>query len=213
MKHSKGDAMSEYHKIVTVYERDPETKFKKLIDGKWACPEFEYLANNEWEWTEKVDGTNVRIIWDSMGTVKLGGKTDNAQLHVGLVEWMHTKFYSGALSRALNGPAVLYGEGYGPKIQSGGIYRQDMAVILFDVWCGGVWLKREDVQDIANKLEVEAVPVVGRGSLHDAVGLVRGGLKSQWGDFIAEGLVMRPSVELLDRRGNRVITKVKAKDF
>ncbi len=33
------------------------------------------------------------------------------------------------------------------------------------------------------------------------------------GDFEAEGIVARPDVELLDRRGKRVITKIKAVDF
>ena len=56
--------MREYHKITTVFDRDPENKFKTLIDGQFSKPEFEYLANNEWDFTEKVDGTNIRIIWD-----------------------------------------------------------------------------------------------------------------------------------------------------
>ena len=29
----------------------------------------------------------------------------------------------------------------------------------------------------------------------------------------AEGLVMRPAIELLDKRGRRIITKIKHKDF
>jgi len=30
---------------------------------------------------------------------------------------------------------------------------------------------------------------------------------------MAEGLVMRPMVDLLDRRGRRILAKIKAKDF
>jgi hypothetical protein len=41
----------------------------------------------------------------------------------------------------------------------------------------------------------------------------RGGLKSQWGDFEAEGIVARPKVDLFDRGGNRIICKIKGKDF
>ena len=36
--------MKEYHKIQTVYERDPATNLKKVIIGKFALPVFEYLA-------------------------------------------------------------------------------------------------------------------------------------------------------------------------
>jgi hypothetical protein len=41
----------------------------------------------------------------------------------------------------------------------------------------------------------------------------RTGFKSQWGDFIAEGIVARPVVELKSRNGDRIITKIKYKDF
>ena len=51
--------MKEYHKIQTVYLRDPENRMKTLIEGAWAKPEFETLQNAKWTWTEKVDGTNI----------------------------------------------------------------------------------------------------------------------------------------------------------
>ena len=71
--------MKEYHKIQTVFKRDPETKYKTLVDGNWALPEFEYLKDNLWEFTEKVDGTNIRIQLDIEG-LYFRGKTDKAQI-------------------------------------------------------------------------------------------------------------------------------------
>ena len=68
--------MNPYHKIPTVYLRDPETKFKTLIEGAFATPELFYLAQNEWWWTEKVDGTNIRIMWDGVAVISFGGKRD-----------------------------------------------------------------------------------------------------------------------------------------
>ena len=44
---------------------------------------------------------------------------------------------------------TVYGEGYGAKIQSGGMYRQDQAVIVFDVRVGPWWLSDENVADVA----------------------------------------------------------------
>ena len=205
--------MREYHKIVTVWERDPANMHKTLIDGRWAEPEFSFLKDNEWVWTEKVDGTNIRVMWDG-NTVRFGGKTDAAQLYAPLTERLQQLFYAGALARIFNGPACLYGEGHGAKIQkAGGNYSPTPEFALFDVLVGDVWLERPNVEDIANKLECKIVPIVGRGSLDMAIAEVRSGMKSQWGDFISEGLVMRPAVELRDRRGNRIITKVKHKDF
>ena len=33
----------------------------KIIMGDWSRPEFELLKDLRWEWTEKVNGTNVRL--------------------------------------------------------------------------------------------------------------------------------------------------------
>jgi hypothetical protein len=49
--------MSEYHKIQTIYKRYLTNPKKPLIVGQWSEPEFEYLAGNRWQFTEKVDGT------------------------------------------------------------------------------------------------------------------------------------------------------------
>ena len=34
---------------------------KKLIEGRFRNPLVEYLKDNEWVFTEKVDGTNIRV--------------------------------------------------------------------------------------------------------------------------------------------------------
>ena len=206
--------MKEYHKIVTVFERDPNNKFKTLIDGKWAEPEFEYLKLNDWVWTEKVDGTNIRIMWDG-DRVVFGGKTDSAQLYAPLVERLQTLFYAGAMSKIFEHPACLYGEGFGAKIQKcGGNYISDgVDFCLFDVLVGDNWLERSSVLDIANRLEIQIAPVVGVGNLLDAVEITKQGIVSRWGPFISEGLVMRPKLEMKNRRGHRIITKVKHSDF
>ena len=55
--------MEKYHKIQTVYLRDPDNRYRTLLDGKFAKPEFGYLADCEWVFTEKIDGTNIRVDW------------------------------------------------------------------------------------------------------------------------------------------------------
>jgi len=54
--------MSEYPKIQSIFKRDELTH--KFL-SEFSLPEFEYLQLNIWEFTEKIDGTNIRIIWDS----------------------------------------------------------------------------------------------------------------------------------------------------
>lgn len=211
--------MKEYHKINTIFKRDMENGGKALLEGQWSCPEFEYLANNQWEFTEKVDGTNIRIMWDR-GEVRFAGKSDNAAIPAKLVNRLRERFPNDSAFRSafdFNGGVCLYGEGYGAGIQKGGLYRPDQDFVLFDVLVSSPendwWLSRDNAEDVGRKLGLTVVPVVGQGTLLDAVNRVRSGYVSVWGNFIAEGLVCRPLVDLFTRKGDRIITKIKHKDF
>ena len=82
--------MSEYHKIQTLFKRDMSNR-KTLIEGEWTLPEFEYLAGNVWVFTEKVDGTNIRVIFKD-GTVTFGGRTADAQIPAQLVTRLNERF-------------------------------------------------------------------------------------------------------------------------
>lgn len=208
--------MSEYHKIQSIFKRDMTSKRKTLIEGDWTLPEFEYLANNVWVFTEKVDGTNIRVIFKD-GGVTFGGRTEDAQIPAQLVTRLNERFLPMAAKLAevfQDGSAVLYGEGYGAKIQKGGgNYRPDQDFVLFDVKCGDWMLQRADVEDVATKLGIDVVPIIGEGTLHDAVTRAKAGICSTWGDFKAEGIVARPKTELKTRSGHRLIAKIKCRDF
>lgn len=196
----------------------------KLIVGSYSEPEFEYLKDNEWVWTEKVDGTNIRVMWNGE-SVTFGGKTDDAQMPVFLLYKLQ-ELFEGTAKRLLfrntfkfeenEIPQVcLYGEGYGAKIQKGGgnYIPNGVDFVLFDVKIGNWWLKREDIEEIAKTFGIKVVPIVGKGTLQEAIDKVKAGYNSQWGEFLAEGLVLKPSVELTTRKGDRIITKIKHKDF
>ncbi len=205
--------MNEYHKIHTVFERDPKNKCRTLLEGQYSLPEFEYLSHNQWTWTEKVDGTNIRVMFRG-GEVSFGGKAERAQIPAPLVNRLNAQFDRERLIAAFDGDACLYGEGYGAGIQKGGSnYRPTQGFVLFDVRVGDGWLQRHDVVDVARKLDVEIVPVVGGGTLPSRVEKVRDGTNSFWGGFPAEGIVARPATELCTRDGDRIITKLKFKDF
>jgi len=207
--------MSEYHKIQTLFLRDPATGHKTLLEGEWALSEFAYLKDVAWVFTEKVDGTNIRVVWDG-ATVAFGGKTDNAQIPTPLLATLLATFTAEKMAAALKGPLVLYGEGYGPKIQSGGRYADEASFILFDAAAGGVWLERPTLEEIATALGIAIVPVIGHGTPQEAVDKTREGFTSvvaKDSTLMAEGIVLRPVVELLDRRGHRIIGKIKHKDF
>ena len=208
--------MITYHKIQTVFKRDPETNFQTLLEGEFSIPEFEYLQHNQWVFTEKVDGTNIRIM-QTDGQISFGGKTDKATIPEQLVERLSQRFLQPGSKFAevfRDTDVCLYGEGYGPRIQKGGgNYRSDQDFVLFDVKIGKWWLQRSDVEEMALKLGVEVVPIIGEGSLADMVGMAKQGITSTWGDFAAEGIVARPTTELMGRNGKRIITKIKSIDF
>jgi hypothetical protein len=206
--------MREYHKIQSVFKRDPDTH--KFIEDEWSLPEFEYLSDNQWELTEKVDGTNIRVMCQD-GVVSFGGKTENAQIPASLVKVLQDLFPPEKFKGVFNDNAsvCLYGEGYGTKIQKvGSLYKPDgVFFVLFDILIGDWWLNHEDVIEIATKLDIEVVPTIDFGTLYDAIEFVKEGFNSCWGAFPAEGLVCRPKIELKDRAGHRIITKIKTKDF
>lgn len=210
--------MREYHKIETIFERDI-TGSKKLIEGKFRNATVQFLSELTWVWTEKVDGTNIRVFWDGH-KVTFGGRTDNAQIPSDLVNYLNATFGTPEVEELFEqkfgeAEVTLYGEGYGKKIQKvGSLYRGDVSFILFDVQVGNVWLRRDSVEDIANAFDIDVVPIVGTGTLADAIEYVKTHEKSTINSNAPlEGVVARPMVEVLDRMGRRVIVKIKARDF
>jgi hypothetical protein len=210
--------MNKYHKIQTVFKRDPKTNMKTLLDGEYSILEFEYLKDNEWVFTEKVDGTNIRILFRCEAVkpyIEIKGKSDNAQIPVLLNERL-TELFSPKIQlfkELFDCDVCLYGEGYGNKINKGKKYTENHDFVLFDIKIGDWWLKREDIEEIAIKLNIDIVPVIGQGTLQEAIEITKNGFDSQWGSFIAEGIVARPRIELKARNGDRIITKIKHRDF
>lgn len=209
--------MIEYNKIETVFERDVEGT-KKLIEGKYRNPTVQYLSKNVWEFSEKIDGTNMRVCWDGH-KVTFSGRTDSSSLPAHLIIKMIEIFSGNEVEELFEQKfgeteVILFGEGYGNKIQKcGNLYRPDVGFILFDVMINGNYQCRESVEDIAKCFNLEIVPIILRGTIDEAVAFVKTKPDSTIGTAKMEGLVGRPAVELRDRCGKRVIVKIKARDF
>lgn len=111
--------MKTYEKIETVFNRDIEGT-KKLIIGDFRSETIEFLQNNEWEFTEKVDGTNVRVCWDGH-KVSFAGRTERAELPKNLVDALNKIFGTSEAEELFeqtygDKEVILFGEGYGGKI-------------------------------------------------------------------------------------------------
>ena len=211
--------MKEYTKIETVFERDMDGT-KKLIEGSFRNETVEYLKDNEWVCTEKIDGTNIGIVWDGH-KVSYQGRTERAQIPAHLMNKL-IELFGGDVNEEVfeqkfgEMQVILFGEGYGAKIQKGGgNYRSDVSFILFDVYLPeqDLWLKRDAIEDVAKTFNIDVVPIILKGTLKEAVDYVKSNPKSTIGTADMEGLVCKPSVDMLDRMGRRLIVKVKVKDF
>lgn len=225
--------MKEYQKINTIFKRDM-TIHKghnkcPLIIGDWSEPEFELLKDIKWIGTEKIDGTNIRVLWNGF-SIEFKGRTDKAEIPKHLLEKLIKLFPIELMEKTFgkgydvdeNGDdflrqICLYGEGYGKKIQNGGNYiSNDVNFILFDITSGNWILKREDIEEIAKQMNIDIVPIIGEFTINEAIEYVKAGFKSTIAenkDYIAEGLVLKPKHELFKRNGKRIITKIKYSDF
>ena len=203
-----------YPKIDTLWKRDEDNKFR-IIEGDYSKIEFANIK--KWNITEKIDGTNTRVIYEN-GSVVFGGRTDNAQIPTRLLQYLQTTFTPSLLNSVFSdaGKVILFGEGYGAKIQKGGgLYRKDNAFILFDVWVDGWWLLRDSMEDIAIKLDIKCVPLLGLMSVDEAVKCVKSKPKSRISEEpkVAEGIVACAFPTMLFRNGNPIVWKLKVKDY
>jgi hypothetical protein len=208
--------MIEYNKIDTLYKRDMEGS-KRLLEGEFRNSAVEFLKDNIWQFTEKVDGTNIRVYWDGH-KVQFGGRTERAQIPSDLVNYLNATFSNSEAEQIFEEKfgeteVILFGEGYGPKIQNGGLYRNDVSFILFDVLISNNYQPRESIEDIAKAFGIDIVPIIFEGTIQEGVDFVKTHPDSTMGTAKMEGLVGRPKIELRDRCGKRVIVKIKWEDF
>lgn len=211
--------MQKYNKIETIYARDTNGT-KKLLPGVFRDQTVQFLQFNNWVWTEKVDGTNIRVYWDGYN-VTFGGRTDKANIPTSLINKLN-ELFGGSIHEEIfeqyfgEKEVILFGEGYGSGIQSGGKYLSNgVDFILFDVMIGDNYQPRDVVEDIANTFGIKVVPIVGTGNLDAAVNFVMTHPDSRIAEKSREmeGIVCRPEVEMRDRCGNRIIVKIKWEDF
>ena len=207
--------LKEYHKIETLFKRDEKTK--KLIEGEYTNKTIEYLKDNKWQFTEKIDGTNIRIYWNGH-KVSFHGRTDKAQIPADLVNRLNELFGGEANEQIFEQKfgeteVELVGEGYGEKIQNGGLYRKGQDFILFDVMIAGNWQPRDSVEDIAKIFNIDVVPIILEGTIQEGIDYIKAKPNSTIGTAKMEGLVGRTEIELQDRTGKRIICKIKVRDF
>jgi len=234
--------MSEYPKTENLYARcketfvaGPEFGFRQPevgIIGSWLVLDKldgmnmrvifrPYDVNNVEEHTDPTAVT-------TDPKVLIYGRTDRAQIAKDLLasiqEWatlsnLFALFVTSeeyGLDSSQDTEIVLYGEGIGPGIQgeAGAAYGGAKRFVLFDVTVNGKWLDWDSVVEIAEKLGIEHVPVLGRNvSLELAKQVaVQPGLARYSNEHI-EGGILRTDPYVFDQYGKRVGSKYKVRDL
>lgn len=209
-----------YPKLETLFERKDDFSVDTM---KFRRPEFPLIRS--WVLQEKIDGTNIRIEFnmydDRHIRWNIFGRTDKAQipeeLDLNIRDHFDDQFH--IVERIMRdhnlSELTLFGEGYGPKIQNGGDYAAEQKFILFDVAANDRWLGVKEVQETAEQLNLDHVPILGEDAMiNDAIIICKNGFKSQLSDKkMAEGVVAKTKVPLYDRRGERICWKLKNRDF
>lgn len=214
-----------YTKINTLYKRDEKGN---IILGDFSRPEFAYLYDNKWRGFYKVDGTNMSYYWDGY-ELQIHGKSEKANIPFKLNTAMQNLLSIEKLQEVFpikydeEGNEIpfmvrIYGEGYGVGIQKcGGSYsRTENKFIVFDIMINGFWLEWEDVCDICSRLNLETVTDLGEMTLREAEAMVIKGFKSPIADnkeLDAEGIVLRPLVQLFNKKDERIMVKIKTCDY
>lgn len=210
-----------YPKIDGLYRRESERPHRLLV-GEYRNEAVEYLADHLWEFTEKVDGTNIRVIWDGH-RIEWRGRTNSAQIPKMLEAYLQETFGTDAMEQLFEQifgekEVVIYGEGYGAKIQKGGgNYLPDSnSFIVFDILISGLWLNRGDMKGVAEALGLDVVPLVAVQTVKNMAALIehcdQPSIVAE-GRCQMEGVVGKPLVPLRDRQGKRIIVKIRKADF
>ena len=213
--------MYTYTKIETPFKRDMDGT-KKLIEGDFRSEAVDYLSRNQWFFSEKIDGCCLGIYWDGY-KVHYQGRTERANIPAHLMNRLIEIFGTNEAEEMFEQmfgekEVVLFGEGYGAKIQKGGgNYIPDGCdFILFDVYIpsSDTWLKWDDMVIIADAFNIKHVPHIMTGTIQEAIDYVKTKPVSHINpNHEMEGLVGKTLVDLYDRNHKRVMVKIKVKDF
>ena len=145
-----------FGKIPAVFQRAVTGK-KNLMPGIWIDETVQALANYTWVWTEKINGTNVRVHWDGYG-FSFGARKEGSEIPPFLLDRLKEIFNDAAeqIFEQMFGdkPVTVFGEGYGHKIggQGDGYLPDRVDLILFDVLISGNYQTRNTVSQVAKAL-------------------------------------------------------------
>ena len=213
---------TKYTKIGSPFKKDDKFLNKEELS--------QYLPKGIWILTEKIDGTNIRII------LTKPEEDGTRQIFVGSRKLLLNKEDKGSKQyfdcieeinlnkikeyfKDVNSTVIIYGEGYGAGVQKGSIYSSKKNFRVFDIRIGQAYQDFDYVQKVCIDNQLNLVPIFGEvdlihyeGCINDLNNFENTLIKEGDGGK-PEGLVYKFEPVLLNKYGERLIFKVKFKDF
>lgn len=203
-----------YPKIQSPYMRNEKGEFLP----EFSLQIFAYLNQNPWLIYEKVDGFNVRVMWDGEN-VTFNGKSDNTAFTAAQLIYLSSIFPTKLFLQF--DPCVIYGELVGPKCNANVYKLKEHEFILFDSYrmSTASWQGPDFLGELCQIFKIRRSPCI-------AVMLLNYCVKQFFYQTIddsyrtstlfpgkaSEGFILRPECELTTNRNERVITKLKFRD-
>ncbi len=207
--------MVTWPKIPHVFKYDTKGN---MCFGVFSSPNISYLADNKWIWTEKIDGTNIRIIWDGYNLTYKGRK-EKSEIPEFLLSRLKEIFEprKHLIEQMFgNKTAILFGEGYGNRINKNRYKLDSVEWIMFGAWVNGVFV--DSPETIADELNLPMVPLYGIYTLNEIITSFQENPEKEsllFDNIISEGLVGVPATYPLlhTKEGNPIMVKIITENF
>jgi len=178
----------------------------------YSKPLFWYLSTLQWQYKRKLNGENLRVKWDG-NRVVWNGKTNAYQASKKLTNYMKETFVEEIFEERFgrDKTVLLFGEHMGEKVQGNELGLEKPEFVLFDVKIGEFWLEPEDVEEVAKYFWLRTYKDFGDTGQDTLINLIS---RTAIGDFKEwERIVATPKIRCLQPNGERVICKIKNKDY
>ena len=185
--------------------------------GMYRDPLLYELSQAGWCFKRKLDGQNMRVRWDGEQAL-WNGKSDKFSCGSDLSDYMNHTFLEELFEEKFGRDCEVYlfGEHMGPKVQGNELGLQESEFVLFDVRINGYWQSQFSIEDIARFFKIHTCyDFMGdldeystTGTLIELINAVEQGKFKDW-----EGIVALPQVECRNQRGDRIVCKIKTRDY
>lgn len=220
--------MKMYHKIKSVLayaDVQPYKKRRIYNELKFVDNVCEFFKFNNFHCTEKVDGTNIIVFWNGRDVTFKGRKLTD-QIPAKLLEILKNTFTKELMKIVFgtrdNSGIVIYVEGHGYSLGSELKNKMPLWEDLHIIDIGGINLTTSEIsffdferlEMISSIFKLNTVPLIGIHNMCEAVEMCKNTYMSTINENIkAEGIVIRPVIDLKTKTNERIIYKIRSECF